>query len=355
MTAIPSKSSFTGASVTEGDYKTAFETMHDYLTGVLGAAGTQAAALATLGVLGNSVSTRSSAYTVSAADRGHAISCTGTFTLSLTSAATLGAGFVVAAINSGSGVITIDPSGTETISGNSTWALDAGDGVAAVSNGSVWLVFASHKAQPYSPRGVQVFQSNGNFHVPKGVSQLRVTAFGGGGGGNGSNMGAINGGKGGAGIAIIAVTPESQIPVTVGSGGAGANLMGTGGAGGTTAFGSYVTATGGSSTASGVFSTTGALLIRARNNLGIEVIGGSAEGVDSGSTDYGRGGGSGMSGGGAGPFGSLPGIACGPGSDGGAASNGYAGAGGGPMGGAASTQRYYGGGGGGSGGVIVEW
>ena len=49
MTAIPAKSAFTGSSVTEGDFKTALETMVDYLTGMLGSSGTQAAALQSRG------------------------------------------------------------------------------------------------------------------------------------------------------------------------------------------------------------------------------------------------------------------------------------------------------------------
>lgn len=42
MTAIPGKASFTGASVTEGGFKTALESMHDYLTEQLGSAGGRA-------------------------------------------------------------------------------------------------------------------------------------------------------------------------------------------------------------------------------------------------------------------------------------------------------------------------
>ena len=39
MTAIPGKSSFTGASVTEGGFKSSLESMHDYLTELLGSDG----------------------------------------------------------------------------------------------------------------------------------------------------------------------------------------------------------------------------------------------------------------------------------------------------------------------------
>lgn len=59
--------------------------------------------------------TKSANYTVVLADRQKRISCTGTFTLSLTSAATLGGKFNIRVVNDGTGLITIDPSGSETI------------------------------------------------------------------------------------------------------------------------------------------------------------------------------------------------------------------------------------------------
>ncbi len=67
-------------------------------------------------------------YTVVASDRGRLIDCTsGTFTLTLTAAATLGDGFAFAVRNSGSGVITIDPNGAELIDGAATITLAAGE------------------------------------------------------------------------------------------------------------------------------------------------------------------------------------------------------------------------------------
>jgi len=71
-------------------------------------------------------SAKTSAYTIVAGDKGTLIEVTsGTFTLSLTAAATLGSGWCCYVSNIGSGLITIDPNSTETITVNgealSTW------------------------------------------------------------------------------------------------------------------------------------------------------------------------------------------------------------------------------------------
>lgn len=145
MAAIPAISDFTDAAVTEGEFKTALAGLHDYLTGQLGTAGTQAAAQSALGViLGAGVSTRTTAYTVVEADRGKIIACTGTFSLSLTAASTLGAGFAVAVANVGSGSITIDPNGTETIDAATTYVVPANTTALIACTGSAWVVVSGN-------------------------------------------------------------------------------------------------------------------------------------------------------------------------------------------------------------------
>lgn len=145
MAAIPAISDFTDAAVTEGEFKTALAGLHDYLTGQLGTAGTQAAAQAALGaILGAGVSTRTTAYTVVEADRGKIIACTGTFSLSLTAASTLGAGFAVAVANVGSGSITIDPNGTETIDAATTYVVPANTTALIACTGSAWVVVSGN-------------------------------------------------------------------------------------------------------------------------------------------------------------------------------------------------------------------
>lgn len=110
-----------------------------------------------------------------------------------------------------------------------------------------------------SSSGIQVFESNGTFTVPKGVSAIYITACAGGGGGGGggytSSSGSngryryTGGGGGGGGVIVkkfYSVTPESSISITVGTGGAGGNGCGaTGSAGGNTIIGSLITLNGG--------------------------------------------------------------------------------------------------------------
>lgn len=84
----------------------------------------------------NSKVDKSSAYTVVAADKGKVINATtGTWTLSLTAAATLGDGFVFGVLNSGAGVITVDPNASETIDGATTKAVAAGGFVMVYCDG----------------------------------------------------------------------------------------------------------------------------------------------------------------------------------------------------------------------------
>ena len=82
---------------------------------------------------------QTAAYTVVSGDLGKIVNCTsGTFTVSLTAAATLGSGFNCWVWNTGTGVITIDPSGAETIDGVSTLTLRQGEGSQIVCNGINW-------------------------------------------------------------------------------------------------------------------------------------------------------------------------------------------------------------------------
>jgi hypothetical protein len=87
------------------------------------------------------ISNKTGAYTVVAGDLGTIINCTsGTFTVSLTAAATLGSGFNCWVWNTGGliDVITIDPSGAETIDGNTTRILRSGEGTQIICDGTNW-------------------------------------------------------------------------------------------------------------------------------------------------------------------------------------------------------------------------
>ncbi|MCG7984743.1 MAG: hypothetical protein JAY90_18575 [Candidatus Thiodiazotropha lotti] len=79
-------------------------------------------------------------YTVVATDRGKFITATGTWSLLLTAAATLGDGFKLRIRNTGTGTITIDPNSTEQINGESTYKLEKGAGVDLLCTGSEWYL-----------------------------------------------------------------------------------------------------------------------------------------------------------------------------------------------------------------------
>jgi len=78
-------------------------------------------------------------YTVLTTDGGKVFNCTsGTFTVSLTAAATLGSGFNCWIWNTGTGAITIDPNLSETIDGVTTLTLQQGEGTQIVCTGTNW-------------------------------------------------------------------------------------------------------------------------------------------------------------------------------------------------------------------------
>lgn len=94
---------------------------------------------ASAGQLPYTFNNQTSAYTVVVSDLGKVINCTsGTFTVTLTAAATLGPGFNCWIWNSGAGIITIDPTGSETIDGNATITLTANQTTQIICTGSSW-------------------------------------------------------------------------------------------------------------------------------------------------------------------------------------------------------------------------
>jgi len=152
-TALPAATDFTGASITEAQFKTAITNQRAFLSELLGADGVQATALTALGSLLNGVLPKTAAHTVVAADRGKLIDCTNTWTLTLTAAATLGAGFAFAVRNSGTGTITIDGNSAELVDGASTIALAAGESATLACNGSAWKTLGRMPAATASVNG----------------------------------------------------------------------------------------------------------------------------------------------------------------------------------------------------------
>lgn len=93
------------------------------------------------------------AYTVVASDNGSIINCTsGTFTVSLTAAATLGSGFTCWVWNTGTDVITIDPNSAETIDGQTTLVLQNGEGTQIVCDGTNWQTGDKKTMRGYSEK-----------------------------------------------------------------------------------------------------------------------------------------------------------------------------------------------------------
>ena len=140
MTALPGSTDFTGASITQAQFKTAIADLRTFLATLMGADGTVATALDTLSTLfAAGVTAKSGAYTVATTDRGQLLNCTGTWSLSLPAAATAGAGFAFAVRNSGTGAITVDGYGSETVDGAATITLAAGASAVIVCTGAAWL------------------------------------------------------------------------------------------------------------------------------------------------------------------------------------------------------------------------
>lgn len=158
-TPLPGSGDFPKASITKDGFHAKFLDVLSFLSGLLGTDGTAASARTQLGLgsaatkntgttagsvplwehtLLNGVSAKSAGYTVVAGDRGKLIDCDGTFTLSLTAAATLGSTFAFAVRNSGSGTITIDPNSTEQIDGATTITLGAGESCLVICDGSAF-------------------------------------------------------------------------------------------------------------------------------------------------------------------------------------------------------------------------
>lgn len=137
-TALPAATDFTAASVTEAQFKTAVTNLRAYLSGLMGDNGEAITALQALGALGANVVSKSANYTVAVTDRGKLIDCSGTLTLALTAAATLGNGFSFAVRNSGSGTITVDPDGSELVDGLSTLNFYPGESFVVVCSGTAF-------------------------------------------------------------------------------------------------------------------------------------------------------------------------------------------------------------------------
>lgn len=102
---------------------------------------------------------------------------------------------------------------------------------------------------------MEVFTSPGTWTNPGNVQKVKVTVVGGGGGGGGCangypGWGAGGGGGGGTAIEVIPFPSATNVPVTIGNGGSArpfvnGNAGSNGVSGGTSSFGAYCSASGG--------------------------------------------------------------------------------------------------------------
>jgi len=138
---------------------------------------TQIAALQNLGAIAAQTVAKTAAYTVVVGDRGDVILCSGTFSVSLTAAATLANGFSVGIINTGTGTITIDPNSAELIDGAATKVLTPGQSCIIITDGTSWRTLGLSGGGATGGGADQIFYENGqavttNYTVATGKNAM---------------------------------------------------------------------------------------------------------------------------------------------------------------------------------------
>ena len=214
------------------------------------------------------IETKSSLFTLAATDNGKMFDCTGTWTLTVPSAATLTADFYCWVYNSGTGVITL----------STGEVVNPGEVVKITSDATNIRELRSSGG---FTRMEVITATNAGWTVPDNVRRIKATVVGGGGGGGGFDTSPTasggGGGGGGCAIKIVAVTPGETIAVTVGGGG-GARSPSTspsgGGTGGTSSFGSHCSATGGGGGGAGGYHRGGAGGVGSSGDLNLNGDGG---------------------------------------------------------------------------------
>ena len=200
-------------------------------------------------------STKTGAHTLTGADKGGLIDCTGTWTLGFDAAATLGAGWWCYVRNTGTGTITADPDGSELIDGVTSGSIHPGMTLLIQCDGT-----AFHCVRVGPRVAVAVLTSGTSGTVPLGVRSIRGRVQAAGGYGTSGTM------SGAHSEAFFNVTPGASYTYAIG---AAATTTGAGGdttltmggrtitcKGGTSSQSSFVTATGGDINIAGSASNT---------------------------------------------------------------------------------------------------
>ena len=299
------------------------------------------------------ITTKTSNYTPDSTDNGKLIDCTSALTLSMTAAATLGAGWYCYVRNSISGraiadAVVIDPNSTELIDGLSTLTMYHGEVRLVVCTGTAFTTICITGFD-------LVITSSGTFVTPPNVSLL-VDVWGSGGSGAGgvSSSTGVNhpGGTGGGGgahdqrfISASELTAGASVTVTIGAEATGGTAATNGNPGNATTFGAFLSACGGGGGLAGTGSKSGG------GGGGVGGVGqvGQTAGVATGGVPANTGGGNGSGGAGASATSNAAGAASedGGAGGGGVGSDGTARAGG-------QSKRGGGGGGGGGGYTTAE-
>lgn len=200
-------------------------------------------------------SARSANTILAEADRGTLIDITsGTFTQTLTAAATLGNGWWCRLRNNGTGVVTVDPSGAETIDGLASRNSYQQEDIFLLTDGANWF---TEIVRGFYFKSL----STVNFIMPSGYIEVESDLVGGGGGGGSGRQandssGRSGGAPGGAPAHVVRrhrnLAPGTSITLTVGAAGTGGAAQATnntdgvdGTAGGNTSFGTLSVAYGG--------------------------------------------------------------------------------------------------------------
>lgn len=157
---------------------------------------------------------KTGAYTLTAADKGALIDCSGTWTLGFTAAATLGAGWWCYLRNVGTGTITADPSGTELIDGVTSGAIRPGMTLLVQCDGTAFhcLRVGPHVA-------MEVLTSGTSWVCPLGVRVAKFRLTNGGANGNAGNGSVPGSGGAGGSVAefISAISPGTAYAYAVGA------------------------------------------------------------------------------------------------------------------------------------------
>lgn len=138
MATLPVSTALTGSAITEAQAKTWFTQLRDFLSGLLGTAGTIPTALAALQVpFAQGLQWVSGAYSVTTADRGKVLGIGAAVTVTLPAAATAGSGFMVAVRSFVNGAV-VDGNGAELIDGAALLPLKTGESAILVCSGFEW-------------------------------------------------------------------------------------------------------------------------------------------------------------------------------------------------------------------------